>query len=421
MAMGVTDTVLLGGLGGEALAAGGLAASIFITVVILLQGVVTAVSILVAQARGAGREDRIPRLYWAGMGLTWVLMIPAILLFLNAQSLLLWLHEPARLAHDTGAYLGVLVWGVPGALLGMGLMRAVLPAIGQGADLLWVALGASMVNGVLCYGLIYGLWGLPALGLIGPAAAEAVALTGVAVVLLTLLHGRARLRRFVAWQRPGRWEFFGLLRLGVPVAGTFAVETGLFLAVGLMVGLLGAAALAAQQVAMSVVSVSFMIPLAIAQAANVRVGHATGAGDRAGARRAGLVAIGLGALFELASAIVVWFAPGTVAAWYVTPAETETTAIALSLLGIAAVFQVMDGIQCVAGGALRGLGDTRMPFVIAATGYWGVGFPLAWLLTWWGGLGARGAWYGLAVSLLVVAGLLTWRFAHRTRSPAGRL
>jgi len=415
MAIGVTDTVLLGGLGGDALAAGGLAASIFITVVILLQGVVTAVSILVAHARGAGRDDRIPRLYWAGMALTWVLMLPAIALFLNAEALLLLLHEPARLARDTGAYLAVLAWGVPGALLGMGLMRAVLPAIGQGLDLLWVALAAAVINGGLCYGLIYGVAGLPALGMVGAAVAEAVALTGVAVVLLLLLHGRARLRPFVAWQRPGRQEVAAIVRLGVPVAGSFAVETGLFLAVGLMVGLLGSAALAAQQVAMSVVSVAFMIPLAIAQAANVRVGHATGAGDRAGARRAGFVAITLGAVFELAVALPVWWAPRTVVAWYVPPSETETTAIALSLLAVAAVFQVVDGIQCVAGGALRGLGDTRVPFGIAAFGYWGVGFPAAWALTWWAGFGAVGAWYGLAASLLLVAGLMTWRFAVRTR------
>lgn len=418
MAMGVTDTVLLGGLGEGALAAGGLAASIFITVVILLQGVVTAVSILVAQARGAGRDREIPRLYWAGMALTWVLMIPAVLVFIEAGPLLLWLNEPAALARDTGAYLGRLAWGVPGALLGMGLMRAVLPPIGQGADLLVVALVAAVLNGLLCYGLIYGVAGLPALGMQGAATSTAIVLTLIAVALLALLHGRARLRRFVAWQRPGRRELVALLQLGIPVAGTFAVETGLFLAVGLMVGLLGSAALAAQQVAMSAVSVSFMVPLAIAQAANVRVGNAMGAGDWARARRAGLVAIALGGAFELLTAVFVWFAPGTLTGWYVSPADTETIRIALSLLGVAALFQVVDGVQCVAGGALRGLGDTRMPFVIAAAGYWGVGFPLAWALTWWAGWGAVGAWWGLAVSLLMVAGLLTWRFLARTAACA---
>ena len=418
MAMGVTDTVLLGGLGGDALAAGGLAASIFITVVILLQGVVTAVSILVAQALGAGRERDVPRLYWAGMALTWVLMIPAALVFVEAGPILLWLHEPPALARDTGAYLARLAWGVPGALLGLGLMRAILPAIGQGSDLLIVALVAAVVNGLLCYGLIHGVAGLPALGMLGAATSTAIVLTLIAVALLALLHGRARLRRFVQWQRPGGRELKDLMRLGVPVAGTFAVETGLFLAVGLMVGLLGAAALAAQQVAMSAVSVSFMVPLAIAQAANVRVGNAVGAQDWGRARRAGIVAIALGGVFELLTAVFVWFAPGTVSGWYVSPADTETTGIALSLLGVAALFQVVDGVQCVAGGALRGLGDTRVPFVIAAAGYWGVGFPLAWALTWWAGWGAVGAWWGLAASLLMVAALLTWRFLARTRQSA---
>ena len=147
------------------------------------------------------------------------------------------------------------------------------------------------------------LMALPALGLQGAALATTLVLTGMAFVLLGLVHTMPALRRFVAWSRPDGATLAAMLRLGLPVSLTFAVETGLFLAVSLLMGLLSPASLAAQQVAMSLVSISFMIPLAIAQAANVRVGHRTGAGDRAGARRAGFVAIGLGAAFEAVAAI----------------------------------------------------------------------------------------------------------------------
>ncbi len=418
MAMGVTDTVLLGTLGGDALAAGGLANSLFITVAVVMQGVLTSVSVLVSQARGVRRDTQVPGLYWTGTLLTLLLVIPAFALFSATEPLLLAAGEPLAVARDAGIYMDALRWGTPGALLAIGLMRAFLPAIGQGGMILWVSLATSLANGLLCYGLIHGAWGLPALGLRGPALAEVAAVSAAAAILLILVHGRPALRRYVAWRRPRLGVIGAMLRLGAPVGATFAVEAGLFLAIGLLIGLQGPVPLAAQQVALSIVSVSFMVPLAIAQAANVRVGHRIGAGDAAGARRAGLVAIGLGAAFEGASALLLLLAPGAVVGLYLDPAlpaNGPTIAIALGLVSVAVVFQVADGVQSVASGALRGLGDTRAPFVLAAVGYWGVGFPAAWLLTTRAGWGAAGAWWGLAASLMVVAVLLTLRFMQRSR------
>ncbi len=418
MAMGVTDTVLLGTLGGDALAAGGLANSLFITVAVVMQGVLTSVSVLVSQARGARRDTQVPGLYWTGTLLALLLVIPAFALFSATEPLLLAAGEPPAVARDAGIYMDALRWGTPGALLAIGLMRAFLPAIGQGGMILWVSLATSLANGLLCYGLIHGAWGLPALGLRGPALAEVAAVSVAASSLLLLVHGRPALRRFVAWRRPRVDVIGAMLRLGAPVGATFAVEAGLFLAIGLLIGLQGPVPLAAQQVALSIVSVSFMVPLAIAQAANVRVGHRVGAGDAAGARRAGLVAIGLGGAFEGVSALLLLLAPGASVGLYLDPAlpaNAATIAIALGLVSVAVVFQVADGVQCVASGALRGLGDTRAPFVLATVGYWGVGFPAAWLLTMRAGWGAAGAWWGLAASLMVVAVLLTRRFMQRSR------
>ena len=415
MAMGITDTILLGQLGNDALAAGGLGATLFFTAIVLLQGVLTAVSVMVSQARGAGRDDAVPGLYWTGMALTLLLSIVAFALFSLLEPILLAIGEPAGLARDTARYTDVLRWGAPGAMLAIGLMRAFLPAVGQGSMLLYVSLGAAVLNGVLCYGLIHGAWGLPAMGLEGAALASVLVFWAAAAALLLAVHLRPGLVRFVAWCRPDGRSLVAMLRLGLPVSGTFAVEAGLFVGVGLMIGLLGPAPLAAQQIALSVTSVAFMIPLAIAQAANVRVGNRYGAADGPGARRAGLVAIGMGAVAELLAAAILLLAPGTVVGTYLdgtVPANAEAFAIAITLVRVATVFLLVDGIQCVAAGALRGLGDTRVPFLLAALGYWGLGFPAAWWLAMRGGWGAPGAWMGMGAGLLIVAALLTWR-SHR--------
>jgi len=419
VAMGVTDTVLLGGLSGEALAAGGLGGSLMIAVLVVLQGVPMALGVLVAQSRGAGRDADVPALYWTGLLLTALLVLPAFALVSAAGPLLLLVGEPAALARDVGQYLSVLRWAIPGGLLGVGLLRAFLPAVGGGALILWVTLGEALANGGLCYGLIHGRWGLPALGLRGAALATVLVWSAAALALMALLHaGRAR-RGLVGWSVPRRALLRSMLRLGLPIAATFAVEAGLFLAVALLIGRLGPTALAAQQVALNTLTVAFMIPLAVAQAANVRVGHRVGAGDLAGARRAGLVAIALGAGFEAMAALVGVLAPRFLVGLYLSPRD-EAFAMAVGLLGVAAIFQVADGVQCVAAGALRGLGDTRVPFVLATLGYWGVGFPLAWWLTMRAGAGAAGAWWGLAASLAVVALLLTRRFMQRTRPGAAQ-
>lgn len=417
-AMGVTDTVMLGTLGGDALAAGGLGTGVFLTTSIILQGVLTAVSVLVAYARGAGDTVRVPELYRTGLLLALLLSVPAFAWLSCAESLLLAVGEPPELARATGAYLDVLRWGLPGGLVGVGLMRAFLPAIGQGRQLLWVALVAALVNAALNYGLIYGALGLPELGYLGSAAATAITLWLMAAALLALLHLDPRLRRHVAPGWP-RWATLTeMLRLGLPVSATFAVETCLFLTTGLLMGLVGAAALAAHQIALTVASMAFMVPLAIAQAANVRVGGHMGAGQPADARRAGFMAILLGGGFMAAAACVLLAAPGPIARLFVSPdapATRETYAVAVVLLGIAAAFAVVDGVQVIAIGALRGLKDTRAPFLIAALGYWAVGFPAAYAAAFWLGWGAAGLWWGLALGLGVVAAAMTWRFHVRSR------
>ncbi|HEY0526865.1 MAG TPA: MATE family efflux transporter [Stellaceae bacterium] len=433
MAMGVTDTVLLGSLGSGALAAGGLGAGLFFTTVLLLQGVLSAVAVLVAQARGAGRPERAPAVFRTGLLLVALLAVPAFLLLSFAAPILTALGEPSGLARDVGRYEHVLRWGVPGGLIGLGLMRAFLPAIDRPRVILWVTLAAVGVNGLLNYGLIHGAWGLPRLGLIGSATATAATLWGTALSLLAVVHLTPSLRRWAVPSRaPGQRRtptvlpvLGELLRVGLPVGVTYGVEVTLFQSVGLLAGLIGTAALAAHQIALNVASFAFMVPFAVAQAANVRVGYWTGAGRPAEARRAGFVAIGLGGGFMTLTGVAMLAAPRAIIGLYLDPGDpgnAETIRIAVTLLFVAAVFQIADGVQAVAAGGLRGLRDTRTPMLLAAFGYWGIGFTSGYALAFRFGGGAPGLWWGLAIGLAVVAVLLTLRFHRRTRAvPAGKV
>jgi multidrug resistance protein, MATE family len=415
MAMSVTDTVLLGSLGADALAAGGLGANLFFVVVTVLQGVLTSVSVSVAQARGAQNDDDVPHIYWTGFALALLLSLPAFVLLSFAGPILLKLGEPPLLARHVGEYAAVLRWGAPASLIGVGLLRSFLPAIGAAKRLLWVSLGCVFFNGFLNYGLIHGVWALPHLGFLGSATATAITVWLTAIVLIALLHLRPSHQHFVAARRPTAPMMGELVSIGWPVAITYAVEAMLFLVTGLVMGLLGETPLAAHQIALNVASVSFMVPLAIGQAANVRVGYWSGAGQPGAARHAGFVALALGGGFMSLSALVMVFAPHWIVGLYLhldDPANAATVALATSLLGVAALFQIADGVQTVGSGCLRGLKDTRIPMMAATLGYWGIGFPIGYALAFHFGLGARGLWWGLAAGLATVALLMTLRF-HR--------
>ncbi|MBI0325942.1 MATE family efflux transporter [Burkholderia plantarii] len=417
MAMSVTDTVLLGSLGPDSLAAGGLGATLFFVAVTVLQGVLTSVSVSVAHARGARDDSRIPHIYWTGVALALLLSVPAIVVLLCAEPLLLMLHEPPTLAHHIGEYTRVLSLAAPGSLIGVGLMRSFLPAIGAARRLLWVSIASVGVNAVLNYGLIHGAFGLPRLGFLGSAAATAITVWLTAISLVLLLHGRPTFRRFVAASRPKLPLMGELVGIGWPVAITYGVESTLFLATGLTIGVLGESSLAAHQIALNIASVTFMVPLAIGQAANVRVSYWIGAGAPLAARHAGFVAIGLGVAFMSLSGLVMIVAPHAIVGLYLRlddPANARTIALATSLLGIAALFQIVDGMQTVGSGCLRGLKDTRVPMLAATVGYWGIGFPVGYWFAFHVGLGARGLWWGLAAGLASVAVLMTWRFHRKT-------
>ncbi len=417
MAMGVTDTLMLGGISERALAAGGLGAQIFFSVTFCLQGALSGVAVLIARALGAGDRRAVARIYWSGFLLALLLCVPLVIVARAPQALLRLAGEPANLAADTAVYLGVLAYGVPGAMLALGLLKFTLPAIGEARLLLWISPAAVALNAGLNVWFIHGGWFLPAYGLPGSAAASVVTLTLEAVMLIALLHGRRNLRDLARLSPVSLGALRQLMAIGLPVSITVIAEVSLFLAVGLTAGNLGEASLAAHTIAINVASISFMVPLAIAQAANVVVAGAIGYGSLQDARRAGLVAIGLGVSVMAAAAIVIALFAGPIAGLYLGgQTAPKTLALATSLLGIAAAFQLADGLQVVSSGALRGLADTRVPMLIALFGYWAIGLVVGRWLAFSQGFGVRGLWWGLFAGLATTGVSLLTRFLWRTRS-----
>ena len=407
-AMGLTDTVMLGRIGDTALAAGGLGATLFFTCLFTFQGLLSGTAVLAARARGAGQKQDVPAIYWSGLVLSAALCVPMFALMSDPGPLLRAAGDNPALMEAVRSYLSVLRWGVPAGVMGIGLVRGFLPAIELQRLMLWVIPGAVLLNFVLNIWFINGGLGLAPHGMRGSAAATAVSLWVSALALLALLHSH-RQAHFVRPSRPRFSIILALLTIGLPVGMTMVVEAALFLVTALMVGALGPVELAAHTVAISVASVTFMVPLAISQAANVRVGYEAGAHRPEAARRAGFAAIGLAAAFMGATALVMLTAPHAVVGLYLA-AASPSAVLAARLLRVAGAFQIADGVQVTASGALRGLKDTRMPMLLAAFGYWGIGFWLGRTLAFPLGLGVVGLWWGLFGGLATSALCLTTRF-----------
>jgi MATE family multidrug resistance protein len=411
--MGITDTVMLGGLGRDALAAGGLGAMMFFTFVMILQGLMSAAAILIAHARGANDETRIAPILRASYLVATCMAVPLMLLLSQAEHFLRAVGEPEALSVAVAPYENVLLLATPAAMW-MGVQRAYLSAMNRPHLIMGVAVTALFVNGFLNYGLIYGAFGLPELGYVGSATASAITLWLQMIATAIGIAATPALRRFQQWGPIEGRLVYEILHLGWPIAVTVGVETMLFGSAGLLTGILGATALAAHQIALTTAAFMFMIPLGIGQAANVRVGYHTGAGQARDARRAGFAALTLGILFSTVSGIVMIAVPRQIALLFgldpTNPNDAGVIDIAVHLLVIGAAFQLVDGLQAIASGALRGLKDTRLPMILAAIGYWLVGFPVAWALGLHTDWGAQGVWVGLALSLATAAIFLVARF-----------
>jgi len=413
MGMGLTDTVLLGSIGRDALAAGGLGGSIFFVITGVFQNAVSSVAILISHARGAGDTSNISSILRSGLLLALFCTAPLTLALWHIELLLVAIGEPLDLTQDISIYVQVIVLGTPAAML-IATLRLYLSAMSHPRLILWIAIFGLIANGLLDYGLIYGVWILPELGYLGSAAATAIVLWAMAFMYAAAIwvtpDARPRqLRGVIDWA-----VFMELNRLGWPIAVLFSVETFMFLAASLLIGTLGSTMLAAHQVSIMIASAAFMIPMAIAQAANVRVGYHLGANLGGAARRAGFCALWLGTGFMILSATTLFTFPRGLALLFQldadVPSDAEVIEVVVRLLIICAVFQIFDGAQAIGAGILRGYKDTRIPVTLATFSYWVIGFPVAWTLGFPLGYGVEGMWLGLALGLATAAVLLCGRF-----------
>jgi multidrug resistance protein, MATE family len=425
MAMAVTNTVMVGRLGAMPLAAAGLGGMLYFTGGVTLQGVLSAVAPLAAHALGAGDRRAAGRSAGAGLVLSMLLALPFTAALIGLDRLLEVLGYDAALAAEIGRYLRAIAWGAP-AFLGFAVLRSLLAALSHTRSVMAVVLICIAGNAMLNWVLIFGRLGAPALGMAGSGYASAInqwlmlAGLGLCARLMPDLAALRVLRNaFIA----SRIEMTKILRLGLPIGGMRGIEVGVFMTAGVLMGLLGAAALAAHQLVLNCAGVTFMVPLGLSQAATVRVAYELGAGRALAARRAGFLALALGIGFMSAAAVALWTAPNAIIGVYVDIADAangETVQIARHLIAIAAIFQVFDGMQVIAAGALRGYKDTMVPMLLATFGYWGVGFAGCWVFAFPLGYGAVGLWWGLALGLAVVAVLLTLRL-HLLAPPIGQI
>lgn len=421
---GFVDTVMVGRLGSAELAGVALGNSTFFFFLLVSLGMVMAVGPMVSQAYGAGEHEPIGRSVRQGLWLGVALTIPAFVLLWNAAPVWRLMGQDEATVRIAQQYLRAIVWGFLPFLWFIAL-RSFVEAVSRPWPVTYIVFAGVGLNVGANYVLMYGKLGFPALGLVGTGWASTLVYWFLFLMLAGYTQALPRFRAFRLFARLGKPDphyFRELFRIGWPIGVSYGIEVGLFSATAFLMGTLGPTPLAAHQVALQCAAFTFMVPLGIGIATSVRVGQAVGRRDPARARWAGTLGVGLAAAFMLCAALLFWAAPRSVVSLYLNlddPANADVVALAVTLLGVAAVFQIFDGVQVAAAGALRGLKDTRVPMLLAVISYWLLGLPVSAALGFGAGWGARGLWWGFVLGLASAAVLLTWRFhRHVQRVPS---
>ncbi len=422
MAMGTVDTLMVGRLNPLAIGAVGIGHALFLVPSFFGVGLLLGLDTQVAQAFGARRLEDCHRALFQGVYLSLLLTLPL-------TGVALWVLAPLAKAAGVDPrvlaialpYLETVTWSLLPLLLYTALRRY-LQAIGHVRPVMIALVSANLVNVAANWILIFGHLGSPALGVEGAAWATLCSRIYMVVllVLAVVRHDRSRSTRL--WQAPRRleWARIGsLLRLGLPAALQITLEMGVFATATTLAGFLDPASLAAHQIALTAASVTYMVPLGVSAAGAVRVGQAVGRRDPEGAAASGWTALLIGAAFmSLAGLLFLAVPEGLVRAF---SNDREVVAIGVTLLTVAAFFQLFDGIQVVATGNMRGLGDTRTPMLANLAGHWLVGLPVGAGLCFGAGLGITGLWVGLCVGLIAVGGTLLWVWTGQVRGLQQRL
>ncbi len=422
-----TDVVLMGWLGPRQLAASALGINLTWPLGFAAFGLLTAASPLMATALGARTRSvrDVRRTFRQSLWLCVFATLPLWLLLWNAQGVILALGQQPGLARDADVFLKGYMWTMLPWLL-FQAMRNFLAAVQRPAWVFAISLAGIVVNALLGWALIFGRFGLPALGIFGGGLASSIVWTLIALALMTVILTDRQFRRFHLfghfwrpdWQRLAR-----MLKLGLPIGFAFGFEGAVFGAAAYLMGLIDADSVAAHAVALQIAALTFMIPWGLSQAATVRVGRALGARNQGGIARAGWTAWMLGVVFMAAMAGIMWTFPRELVGLFLddNAANARVIELAITFLVVAAAFQIFDGSQVVAAGMLRGLHDTKVPMLFALLGYWVIGIGVGVWLAFAQGWNGVGIWTGLATGLGIVAALMLGRWVFRERFGLTRL
>jgi MATE family multidrug resistance protein len=408
MSMSLVDTIMVGRLPDSAVAIGAasIGGALFYGFAIFGIGLMSGLDTLVSHAYGAGDWPEARRSLMSGLGLALCAAPVLMSLVLGSAPLLGLIGVQSPVREQAVAFTRILVWSLP-LLLAYSTFRRYLQGIHFVKPVTFALVTSNLVNIFGNWVLIFGHWGAPAMGVRGSALATVIARIYLAAVLLCAV----RLRDPAAFRgaHAGRAQIAQLLRLGLPAALTIGFEVGVFNAATALAGKMDPISLAAHTIALNAASLTYMVPLGISSAAAVSVGRALGAKNRSHAARAGWTAVGIAVLFEIGSGALFVFLPRPIARVYTH--DAAVISFSVSLLYIAAVFQIFDGLQAVATGALRGAGSTRTAMVWNLVGYWAIGLPVGYWLCFVRGWGVVGLWYGLCLALVLIgSGLLgVWR------------
>ena len=422
MSMGVVDTIMVGPLGPQAIGAAGVGNSMHIAFAIFGMGVLLGLDTLVSQAYGARNIRECHRLFFDGVSLAALLALPILALLVGV-----WFAIPSLGFHDAvkpllESYFGIVLLSTP-FLLAYAACRRYLQGMHAVTPVMIALVTANVINAVANWVLIYGHLGFPALGIAGAAWATVISRVYMMCVLMVSVWwvDKERSREAGAtteslWHVD--WQFDlsrlrRLLALGVPAASQYTAEVGVFALATALSGMLDPISSASHQIALNLAGVAFMIPLGVGSAGAVRVGHAIGAGDRPRASAAGWTAIMLGTGFMVASGVTFVLFPGPLIGLF--SRDPDVLRVGASLLLLAAVFQLFDGIQGVITGTLRGIGDTRTPMVVNLLAHWLFGLPIGYTLCFILGWGVYGLWVGLSLGLIVVGVILLWVWTRKIR------
>lgn len=410
--MGVIDTVMVGRLPDSATAIGAvsLGTTLFYTIGIFASGILLGLDTLVAQAYGAGKIEECHRTMWNSLYLALVLSPAVMIVVLACVPMLPRFGLSADLVAETTPFLKALIWSTLPLTVYFALRRY-LQAMNIVKPVVFALVSANLVNLLGNWSLVYGHLGLPKFGVAGSGWSTCVSRVYMMIVLAVACVYYDRKRHSGLWlasRRPEVRRLKELLRLGLPAASQLLAEIGAFTMATFLIGRLGSLPLAGHQIALNVASITFMVPMGISSAAAVRVGHALGARDPRGASHSGWMALFFGVAFMACSGLTLFFFGRPIARVY-TP-DAAVVSAGASLLMVAAIFQLFDGLQVVATGALRGAGDTHTPMIANLAGYWLLGLPLGAYLCFREQRGAVGMWVGLCLALILIGTtlLISW-------------